>query len=80
MHDSEVANPDVILDFDEHNNLVGIEILRIRLGHNEKIWWLLINPDEKYPQFEVVLLRSWGYDPACGYLFLSRGDTPPHFR
>ena len=40
-----------------------------RLGHNEKIWWLLINPDEKYSQFEVVLLRSWGYDPAC-YNFL----------
>jgi hypothetical protein len=34
------------------------------LGHNEKMWWLLINSGRKYPQLEVVLLRSWGYDPA----------------
>jgi len=34
------------------------------------MWWLLINPDEKYPQFDVVLLRSWGYDPACLSIFI----------
>ncbi|MDO8873601.1 MAG: DUF2283 domain-containing protein [Methanoregula sp.] len=29
IHDSEEVKPGVILDFDEQNNLVGIEILRI---------------------------------------------------
>ena len=29
IHDSEEVKPGVILDYDEQNNLVGIEILRI---------------------------------------------------
>ena len=37
----------------------------LRLGHNWKIRRLLINPGWKYPQFEVILLRLWDYDPAC---------------
>lgn len=29
IHDSEEVKPGVILDYDEDNNLVGIEILRV---------------------------------------------------
>ena len=29
IHDSEEVKPGVILDYDEQNNLVGIEILRV---------------------------------------------------
>ena len=29
IHDSEEVKPGVILDYDEKNNLVGVEILRI---------------------------------------------------
>jgi len=29
IHDSEEVKPGVILDYDEHNNLVGVEILRV---------------------------------------------------
>ncbi len=29
IHDSEEVKPGVILDYDEQNNLVGIEILRL---------------------------------------------------
>jgi uncharacterized protein YuzE len=29
IHDSEEVKPGIILDYDEKNNLVGIEILRI---------------------------------------------------
>ncbi len=29
IHDSEEVKPGVILDYDEKNNLVGIEILRV---------------------------------------------------
>nr|WP_321352147.1 DUF2283 domain-containing protein [uncultured Methanoregula sp.] len=29
IHDSEEVKPGVILDYDENNNLVGIEILRV---------------------------------------------------
>jgi len=29
IHDSEEVRPGVILDYDEKNNLVGIEILRV---------------------------------------------------
>lgn len=29
IHDSEEVKPGVILDYDEQNNLVGIEIIRI---------------------------------------------------
>jgi len=29
IHDSEEVKPGVILDYDEQNNLVGIELLRI---------------------------------------------------
>jgi uncharacterized protein YuzE len=29
IHDSEEVNPGVILDYDDKNNLVGIEILRV---------------------------------------------------
>jgi len=34
--------------------------------------WLLIKSGRKYPQIEVVLLRSWGYDPACYTLIFIR--------
>jgi len=40
-----------------------------RLGHNLKMIWLLINSCRKYPQFEFISLRSWGYDPACEQYF-----------
>jgi uncharacterized protein YuzE len=29
IHDSEEVKPGVILDYDEQNNLIGIEILRV---------------------------------------------------
>ncbi|HIH27356.1 MAG TPA: DUF2283 domain-containing protein [Methanoregulaceae archaeon] len=29
IHDSEEVRPGVILDYDENNNLVGVEILRL---------------------------------------------------
>jgi len=29
IHDSEEVKPGVILDYDEHDNLVGVEILKV---------------------------------------------------